>query len=105
MSEMRPRVRKIATDRRIWGGTLVLVGWTALGMLTQVDLVAESSTLLVYVYLLALSVFVQNLPGGPPFWVGFIVFCFGTATVLVYLFDRVRALRTATGNKEREPPK
>lgn len=90
MEEPPLLIRRVATDRRVWGGTLVLVGWPALGLVTQIDVLAESSAPIVYGYLLVLSPFVRDLPGGAPFWVGLAVFCFAIATVLVALFDGIR---------------
>jgi len=96
-------VRRVATDRRVWGVTLVLVGWSALGLVTQVDVLAESSAPFVYGYLFVLSAFVRDLPGGPAFWAGLVAFAFAIGTVLVELFDRVRDRGAAGGNREREP--
>jgi len=98
-------VRRVATDRRVWGVTLVLVGWPALGLVTQVDVLAESSTPFVYGYLVVLSALVRDLPGGLPFWAGLVVFSFAVAVALVGLYDRVRDLSAAGESRERKPTK
>lgn len=101
MEELRRLLRTSATDRRIWGVTVLLVGWPALGVSTGIEFVRESATPVVYAYLLALNAVVPGFPGTLPFWVGFVVFCFGVATVLVGLFDWMRTRSLLADFRER----
>jgi len=105
MEEPPLAVRRVATDRRVWGGTLVLVGWSALGLVTQIDVLAESSTPIVYGYLFVLSALVRDLPGGLPFWAGLVVFSFAVAVALVGLYDGIRDLSAAGERWERKRTK
>lgn len=86
----RRQIQSLVTDLRVWGITCLLLGWPALGVLLQINAVVELATPIVYVYLLALNAIVRDFPGVYPFWVGFALFCFGTATVLVSAYDRIR---------------
>lgn len=97
MEGLRRLLRTSATDRRIWGVSLLLVGWPALGVLAQLGFVRETATPIVYAYLLALNAVVPGFPGDTLFWGGLVVFCFAVATVLVGLFDWLRT-RSALGD-------
>ena len=90
MGELPDSIRSIGTDRRIWGVTVLFVGWTAFGMLTRFGLVLETATPLVYVYLSAVNAVVPGFLGNAPFWVGFVAFYFLVATALVGVFDWVQ---------------
>jgi hypothetical protein len=72
------------------GLTLLLAGWPAVGMLAEIDFLLEAATPILYVYQFVLWAVLRGFPGFGLFWVGFVVFCFGTATVLVSLVDRIR---------------
>lgn len=100
MREPRRLLRTIVTDRRIWGLTVLLAGWPALGTLTRVDLVLETATPVVYGYLFVLSAVVPGFPGDALFWGGLVVFYFAVATVVVGLFDWARTT-TAERRKRR----
>jgi hypothetical protein len=102
MEESVPAVRRVAADRRVWGVTLVLVGWTALGLLTQVDALAESSFPIVYGYLFVLRALVRDFPAGPAFWVGLVVLSFAVAVALVGLYDEVRDLGAGSESRGRK---
>lgn len=94
MGELRRLLRTTATDRRIWVVTALSAGWPAFGMVTRLDVVLETATPLVYVYLSVVNAVVPGFPGDVPFWVGLVAFYFVVAAVLVGLFDWVRT-RTA----------
>lgn len=98
MVTVQRRARTIAADRRVWGVTCVLVGSPAFGILAGANVVLELATPLVYAYLLVLGAIGGTFPGVVPFWIGFALFCFVVATVLVGTFDWVR-------NRRAGPPK
>lgn len=102
MEYPRRRLRTVATDRRVWGVTLVLGGLPALGILTGADVLLEPAAAIAYGYLLVLCGTVGGFPSSPSFWAGFLVFCFAVAAVLVAAFDRVRAGADAVRARVRE---
>lgn len=100
MEDIRRLLRTVATDRRVWGVTLVLTAWPVAGILTGSLVVQESASPLVYAYLLALGAVVREFPSSPAFWAGFVGFCFVIAAVLVGAFEWLRA-RTPAAYRER----
>jgi len=84
------RVRSSGVDwrRLVLAGLFVL--WTAVGVLIQSDIVLEFVIPFAYSFLVVFGLFGQSFPNTIVFWIGYAIFCFLVATVLVSLFDWVR---------------
>ena len=102
MVTIQSRSQAIVTDWRAWIVTFLMLGWPAFGIVAETNLLLESAVPFVYGYLLILHAIVQDFPGFYVFWVGFTLYCFSIATLLVSSFDWIRIRRTSSKQPDRE---
>jgi len=97
MATRRHRVGTLATDGRVWLLTLALLGLYATNWYNVLprpaDLVTVPALVVMFLYLYAtgLGLLFKWLVGMPGFWVGYGLFTYAVAALVVWGVDRVRA--------------
>lgn len=89
-------VRSVVTDWRIHAVSGIFLFLIAISILFEWDILLEFNLPLAYSYLFVISLFGGAFPSGVVFWIGYAMFCFLIATILVRLFDWGRARLAAT---------
>lgn len=97
------RLRFLALDWRMWALTTLLLGWYVLGTVTPdanpIHLITDPIFALMYIYYVSLGLLTVQL-GSVSFWVGFVVYCFAIAVVIVWSVDMMRSVLSKRGRSE-----
>lgn len=90
MSGTQGRLPSVLMDPRVWGVASFPILWMAIGVAMKIDAMIALGMPAVYPYLFVLQIAGGALVISPVFWVGFVLYCFVSAAVLVSAFDWVR---------------
>lgn len=104
MGSPSTRLRGLALDWRVWALTVVFLGWYALGTVTPdaspAHVLAIPAFVLMYFYYATFGLLTMQF-GIVSFWIGFALYCFSVAVLVVWSLDTAQSLLGKRGRLDR----